>query len=463
MSSRLPSRLSPAAASRAVWTLFALGLLIALGLLAHSQVAGDQLNLLARGWLLAVKEKWIVYGNPMSTGGKEPGALTSLLVGLPLFLWRDHRAASALVLLFHAAAYLILDGALKRILSPYERVLLALFYWLNPWQLYFASFLWNPNYLYLFGAIHLWSALVQRERARFWPSFLHVLGIGLAFQIHASCLLLAVASLLLWWRRHFRIHWPGAILGGLAAAVSLIPWAIDVMTHPAIVTDAKKGFLGRGLLLVFPLARGVLYWLRYASLSVTRDMGGFNFSDFLRSDRWLGPGLTLLAKVLDLTVVIPLLANVRLWRGRRRWRQWLAPGRTGRSWLKGYARICFAAAVIVYSLSPTTIMMWQGLILFQAAVLPVVLWGGALGRSRLAARMMRWTRGYAAVEIALLIAMALGASQYRCGGHTDTDAFGFDLAYDSPMLEDLHIQQTCPWPVNVPGGWWPDVLPKPGE
>src|SRR5436305_2486949 len=220
----------------------------------------------------------------MSSGGKSPGGITSLLVGLPLLLWRDHRAASALVLLFHVAAYLILDGALKRILSPYERVLLALFYWLNPWHLYFASFPWYPNYLCLFGAIHLWSALVQRERARFWPSFLHVLGIGVAFQIHASCLLIAVASLLLWWRRHFRIHWPGAILGGLAAAVPLVPWAIDVMSQPALV-EAKKGFLGRGLLLLFPLARGVLYWLRYSSLSVTRHMAASNFSAFLRSAR----------------------------------------------------------------------------------------------------------------------------------------------------------------------------------
>ena len=34
---------------------------------------------------------------------------------------------------------------------------------------------------------------------------------------------------------------------------------------------------------------------------------------------------------------------------------------------------------------------------------------------------------------------------------------------DSPMFEELHIQQTCPWPMNVPGGWWPDVLPKAGS
>jgi hypothetical protein len=476
-------RLSPAAASRLVWALFAAGLLIALAMLARGQVGGDQLNLLARGWLLAAKGRWISYGNPMSTGGKAPGGITSLLVGLPLFLWRDHRAASAVVLLFHVLAYLILDGTLKRILSPFERVLLALLYWLNPWQLYFAAFLWNPNYLYLFSTLHLWSALAQRERARFWPSFVHAAALVVAFQIHASCLLLAVASLLLWLRRYFRVSWTGAVLGGLLAATPLVPWAIEAMAHPAIVTEARKGFLGRGLLLVFPLVRGLLYWLRYASLSVAKDMADLQLTDLVRSDRWLGPVLTLLANALAVTAVLPLLANVRLWRwggrfreqggpggwrrtGRRLrwfWRRKLAPGRRPRAWIAGYARICFVAAVLVFALAPTTIMSWQGLILLHAAILPVILWAGALGRSRLAHRVRAGARIYAALEIALLAAMALGSSQYRCSGHTGEDAFGFSLAYDSPMFRDLHIQQTCPWPLNVPGGWWPDVLPKPGE
>ena len=479
-----PCRLTPAAASRIVRTLFAAGLLIAVVMLVRGQVGGDQLNLLARGWLLAAQGKWISYGNPMSTGGKSPGGITSLLVGLPLLLWRDHRAASALVLLFHVLAYGLLDGTLRRILSPSERVLLALLYWLNPWQLYFAAFLWNPNYLYLFSAVHLWSALAQRERARFWPSFLHAAALVLAFQVHASFLLLGVASLLLVGRRYFRVHWPAAVLGGALAAVPLVPWALEAMAHPAIVTGISKGFPGRGLLLAYPLARGLLYWLRYGSLSVAGDMNDFKLTDLLAADRWLGPSLHLLAgTALAVTVVLPWLANVRLWRwggrlraeagagvrrriGRRLlwlWRRKLAPGTTRRAWVAGYARVCFVAAVIVFSLSPTTIMMWQGLILLHAAILPVILWVGALGRSRWAARVAMGTRGYAAVEIALLVAMALGGSQYRCSGHDGEDSFGFALRYDHPMLHDLHIQQTCPWPVNVPGGWWPDVLPPPGK
>ncbi|HSN85483.1 MAG TPA: hypothetical protein VL025_01945, partial [Thermoanaerobaculia bacterium] len=181
MPSTRPSSPAAVTASRQVWALFAIGLAISLWMVARSQVAGDQLNLLARGWLLDEEGTWISYGNPMSTGGKAPGGITSVLVGLPLFLWKDHRAATLLVLLFHVSGYLILDGTLKRIIAPRERVLFSLLYWLNPWRLYFSAFLWNPNYLFLFGALHLWSCLVQRERARFWPSFLHGVGLVLAF------------------------------------------------------------------------------------------------------------------------------------------------------------------------------------------------------------------------------------------------------------------------------------------
>ena len=77
---------------------------------------------------------------------------------------------------------------------------------------------------------------------------------------------------------------------------------------------------------------------------------------------------------------------------------------------------------------------------------------------------MKGTLGYAAVEIVLLAAMALGASQYRCSGHDGEDGFGFNLRSDHPMFRELHIRQTCPWPMRVPGGWWPDVLPEtPGK
>jgi len=85
---------------------------------------------------------------------------------------------------------------------------------------------------------------------------------------------------------------------------------------------------------------------------------------------------------------------------------------------------------------------------------------GALGRSRRASWVSKGIWIYAAAEIALLVAIAFGNPQYRCGGRTERTDFGFNLRSDHPMMRELKIQQTCPWPVNVPGTWWPDVLPE---
>lgn len=456
--------LSDRSASRLTWAFFAVGLALSLCMVARSQVGGDQLNLLGRGWLLADEGRWISYGNPMSTGGKAPGGITSLLVGLPLMVWRDHRAPTLVILLFHVLAYLILDRTLRRIFSPTERVLFAVLYWLSPWRAYFSGFLWNPNYLFLFGALHLWACLAQRERARFVPSLVLGAGLLLALQIHASFLLLAVALVLLWWRGYFKPHWTAGILGAVLAALPLVPWVRDLMAQPAILTEADKGFLGRGLLYVFPLLRGVGYWLRYSSMAVAGKMIRFNFGDFMDPETGtrLGSAVASWTRViLSLTLVLPLLANVRLWRQvRHRWRQKLPAGASDRTWLKGYVLWTFLAAVVVFSLSPTTIMMWQALIIFHAAVLPLVLWAGALGRSRHAGRVLRGLWIYAAAEIFLLVLIPLGSTHYRCVGHDGSDSFGLALRHDHRMLHELHVHATCPLPVNVPGGWWPDVLPE---
>lgn len=475
-----------ASAERWVRLAFAAGLCLSALMVWRSQVGGDQLNLLARGWRLYDAGEWIPYGNPMSTGGKAPGGVTSLLVGLPFFLWQDHRAPTLLILLTHVLAYLLLDRTLRTVLLPAERVGLALLYWLNPWRIYFSAFLWNPNYLFLLGAVHLWSTMAQRAERRFLPSFLHAAALVLAFQIHASFLLLAVASFLLWWRKAFKLHWPAAILGALLATIPLVPWLFALVQDPAILTDAKKGFLGRGIVLVLPLLRGLLYWFRYSSLAVAGRMATLNFTDVLGLHPWLDKGLSVLAQTLPaVTVLLPIVAGYRLARryfrplrakldpglsrrGRlkayavRLLRAKLDPGLSGRGWLKAYAVYSFLAAVIVFSLSPTTIMMWQGVILLHAAILPVILWLGPLARSRFAPRLLSGTRAYFAAEIALIALMAFGSPHFRCKGHKEEFGFGFALRGDHPMLHALHIQETCPWPFDVARGWFPDVIePEP--
>jgi len=477
-----------------VYACFAAGLLISAVMLARSVTGGDQLNLLARGWMWAARGQFIPYGNPLSTGGKGPGCITTLLVGLPLFLWRDHRAPTLVILLFHAAGFLLLDATLRRILAPHERFLFAVVYWLSPWRLYLSGFLWNPNYLFLFGAVHLWSCLAQRQRALFGASLLHTAGLVLAFQIHPSCFLLMVASALLWWRKYFKIEWIGAVLGVLLGALPLLPWYLEVRAHPVIATAvAAKGFPGRGLLYVFPLVRGIAYWLRDGSLYIADNISAFDFTDVLGSARWggwLGGAVMIAVRVLlPVTMFLALLANLRLWRpvcrrferwrpaaqvdGGRLQRSWrfawdavrfamsretqASPEASARVWLRGYVLWCFAAAVIVFSAAPTTVMYWQVLPVFHVAVLPVVLWAGLLWRSRRASRAGQGVRAWVALSLVLAAAIAFGSPQYRCDGR---QPMRFPLVAHSPMFDELGLQAGCPWPLDRPGGWWPDVLPR---
>jgi hypothetical protein len=453
-------------AERLIWTAFAAGALLAALMVLRSQVGGDQLNLLARGWLLAVRRQMVWFGNPLSTGGKAPGGVTSLLVGLPLMLWRDHRAATALVALCHAAAFLVLDRTLARIVTPRERLVFVILYWLSPWQLYFGTFLWNPNYLFLGGALHLATAWRLRHGPRFGASLLHAATLLLALQIHPSFLLLAAASALLWWRGYLRPHAAGVALGLVLGALPLLPWAREVIAHPVLLAEVHKGFPGRGLL--YSLPRGILYWLRYSSLSLAGRSGLFDFTEALgaAADRLLRPLFRALTEVVGpATVALPLLANLWLW---RRWRRRAAEQRlprlpataSDRAWLEGYAVLTFLAAAAVYALSPTTMMYWQGLCLFHAAVLPLTLYAGVLLRTRLAARVLAGAAAYAVLEVLLVLGIAFGTPDYRCRG---LETVVFPLLGDSPMFHDLHVQDTCPWPLGDPHGWWPDVLPRPGE
>lgn len=445
------------------WQVFALFLLatgLSLVLLQRSQVGGDQLNLLARGWFLAAEGRLIPYGNPGSGGGAAPGPATSVLVGLPLMVWRDARAPVVLVLACHLLAFLLLDRVVRQTLSGRERLLFALLYGLSPTRIYFSGFLWNPSYLFLAGAVHVWTAWRQRREARFFESFLHVLMLGIAAQVHASAVILGLASLALFLRRGMKVHWPGAVAGGVAAVTTLVPY-FEAIRQDSSLLPVGVGFPFRGLLYVFPLAHGLLNWLRYSSLSVSGEVTRFDVSGSLGPgvDAWLSPTLKALALLAGaVTFAVAVAAAVWFYR-RMKARRPLArfsPEASGREWLERYVLWCFLAAFATFCLAPTTPMWWQGASVMHVTVLPLVFWGAELlgGRWRNTVRRTAWTWGVASVALVLVTAWA--SPQFRCGGRHNVV---LDLAYDHPMFDGLGLRDRCWFEVNASGGWWPDVLP----
>ena len=437
----------------------ALGLALSAALVALAQAGGDQLNLLARGWLLAARGELVPFGNPLSSGGNAPGALSSVLVGLPLAAWMDHRAPVVLIWICHALAWLLLDRAVRGALTPVERAALAVVFWLNPWRVEAAGFLWNPNYLPLVGAAHLATARALAERPRFGATLAHVLALGLGAQLHPSVLLLGVLSVLLWARGYARVSWSGFAAGVAATGVSLVPWLAAVGARPELAA-AGGGFPFRGLLLVQPMLKGLSYWLRYPSLALHRESARFDFSPRLGAgvDAWLAPAATALLTVAGVaTVAFALWANVAFFRARGR--SPLArrrPQEGEREWLDGYVALALVSAVAVFAASPTTPQAWQMMPFLHVAVLPVVRGIGALAVRGGEARVRKALAAAAAAALAAGLALAAGAPNFRCGGR---HAVVLPLAASSPMFEELGLQATCPWPLDVAGGWWPDVLP----
>jgi hypothetical protein len=288
-----------------------------------------------------------------------------------------------------------------------------------------------------------------------------VLIIGTALQLHASFLILAIASILLWWRGYIRVHWPGFVCGCAIFLASLVPWFLVAMRHPEIV-PVQEGFLGRGLVTLYPLAKGVFYWLRYPVMSFARRPTTFDFTPALGAglDALLAPLYQVVARfIAPLTVVFAIIANVWVWRRRPRLRfaRFPDPG-SSREWVLGYVRWTAVAAVIAFSLSPSTITMWQGFIVMHAAVLPMVFWMQALWRTSWSGRVRVAAVVHAVVLVFLLLGMCVASPMYRRGGR---EHLYLPVRAMHPMLERLGLTERTTIVVDPVKGVYSTLLDGP--
>ncbi len=452
--------------SRASLALFSIGLGVSGVMVARSQVTEDQFNLLAIGWRFAFEGEWTPFGIWASGGGAHPGSLTNLFVGLPLLAWADHRAPTLLILASHVLAFVLLDQTLRSILSDEERVLFAALYWLNPWRLLHSGFLWNPNYLFVLGALHLWTAYRMRVDRRFWPTLLHVLALGFAVQFHLSAAILTLASLLLWWRRYVKIHLAGAAAASAVVVAALLPWLRAGLADPSLL-PAGEGSIGGGFVAVAPILQGIAHWLRYPALVLSRSMACLDFSAAG------GPGHEAMAAYLPgmrLALAAPTLllsawASWRLWRRAPALSRRSEQGDPARRWLEGVIKWSFVAALLAFGLSPIGARNYDLLALFHLAVLSVVFLLAQWSRRLRPAAVLGAASAYAAALLAVSLALAFGAPPYRCGGpRCATAAFNKPaLRYDHRMLGELGIGRSCPLVVDDPDGWWPRLLAEPSE
>lgn len=434
------------------WSVFAVGLAVSIAMALRSQVEADQVNQLRFGWWWVAQGVCLPHGMPTSAGGYSPGSLITLFSAIPLMIWWDYRALALSMVVINLAAFLFLERSIRPALGSRGRWLLLLLLWLGPWRMVFSSFIWSANYALPMGMLHLATAVYMRRKPVAWATFVHVLLIGLGAQLHSAAAVLALLSIALVATRLVRVHW-GAFAAATAATIlSLVPWFRAIIADPSLAPTGA-GFPFRGLLLVYPMFRGLGYSLRMASLSLPSRMTTFDFTPALGAgaNAWLEPTVTIVAGAAHLSALIPIWAVARLFRKARRRRPWSSEaGKFLRGWLKGYLAVACCIAALSFAASPTTMMYWQTQVVMATIVLTTVLALDAVLRTRRRMVFLRVLAVWSVVTIVLVTAIAVAAPMFRQGGRKAAVAI---LTAEEPLIDELGLRDHCTVTIDENHQW----------
>lgn len=393
------------------------GVLLQAWLAARSGIGGDQFVLFDLGLDYLENGALSAVGKGMSGGGFIPGSLLQLLIGLPFSIWLDYRSPLVLVGFFHLAAGILSLLVLRQAAGDRAALIYLVLWWLSPWRLYHSGILWEPVYVILPAALHLWSCWSLRDRAGGLASAVLAATLVMTFQLHGSFLFLVILTVILLVRRRIRIQWEGGLLGALAGSLTLLPTAAAFFEGTLPSPAPTDSFFGYGLVAVVPLLRGFLYWFRLGSLDVGGRLTGVIFFD----GEWaagepLGQvvrGGTALVAVLALASII--IAGAATWWYFRRGGR--VKGKSGEwHWMRGYCLCGFAALMTSCAMSPVTIQSWHVLIALPAACLPVAMWIDDLWAPR-----WKWLAGAIVLFLVLrlpeTLLIGLGYEAYRVDPH----------------------------------------------
>lgn len=417
------------------------GLLLSWLFSDHQLLTGDQTQMLYKGYLGAYEGVWLSYGNAASAVGNVPGSLSAWLIGGPLLLWDSPYAPMVLLLAMRLVGFLLFDAVIRQVFDDRVRLLFLVLCWLNPWFQY-ESLLYNPSYLFLFSAMHCWSAWHMRERASFWHMIVHLLAIGMAMQLHYSWPLLAVMSTYLFWRGILKVSWSGVVVATLLIGASLIPYAMEVMSNSHITQnvdpEARQRYIGWGLVHVYPVLKSVLYWLRYGSWLFASKLVNDTQFIWLAGHEYLQMAAVWLWRVViygvgSATVLLAAKANWQLWQELkpRLLRSDRAPV-DGESWLGLYALAAVLAVLVSAALSPIIFNYWHLMLIFPYALFPILL------------LLVRWSRRYPQWVGKGLLAATLFCTAVNLIAACDSTKFSYQADYKTQVLEYLQEMKLQP-------------------
>lgn len=355
--------------------ILAAGTLFSIYYSGNQLLDGDQDQMLLKGYMGAYAGNWLPFGNYGSTVGNVPGYLSALVVGGPLLLWDSPWAPMAFLIAIRIASVFILDAVLKHYFSKPVRLVFVLLVWFSPWMQY-DNVLYNPSYLLFFAALHFWTAFKMREGVSFGYSFLHVLSIGMAMQLHFSWPLLAFVSFYLLYRGLGKVSWVGVICGVMVTGASLIPYFIEMMNNDQIVQESDR-YIGYGLTHVYPVLKSVLYWIRYGSMMFSNKAIANSTFEWITTIEIARLALVYIWKawvfgVGAFTVVVSARYSWRLWKHVKPMIRKSEDVATKEDWLPLYAFGVFIAILICAALAPITFNYWHLMLAYPFAIIPIL-------------------------------------------------------------------------------------------
>lgn len=233
----------------------------------HSQILGKVHKLLSDG-------EWTHYGNRGTGVGYVPGTFLTAIAAGPMKLWYSPYAAMILIIISQALCTLLFYFPIRKIFGNLVAALFLILFWFSPWRVEQTE-LYNPAYLFLFAGVHFWTSYKLKDEKSFFNSLLHVFALGLCAQVHFSFVILAFCSLFLLIFRMVHVDWKGVSAGVLLTGLTLLPYFLSLSGQETqgIEIQTSSGFIpGKNLVLIYPVLKAILYWLRYSSLYFARHI-----------------------------------------------------------------------------------------------------------------------------------------------------------------------------------------------
>lgn len=340
----------------------------------------DQLQMLLKGFHAAFTGEYLPFGNEASTMGNLPGQLSSWVIGFPLTLSMNAYSPLIFMIVVRCVAVLIFANALSLLFNSRVVIFGTIIYAFSPWLL-IQGMLFNPAFIPLGGALIL-NMLIrlryERDKRdgglnRFICSILLMLGLGFCMQLHFSWPLIVILIGMLWLRRDIKVSYIGIFIGIALVAASLIPYFKELTVNHSLLNNpepyAQDRYIGYGFVHVYPIFKGILYWLRFASLLITKKAivpeitDDFSTLAVVVTYAWIGIS-TLVGVITVLVVAFSnyfAIFNFRLGNSSSQLR-----------FVRGFTISALVAVIVVSGLNTLTLNYWQIAIALPFALIPLL-------------------------------------------------------------------------------------------